>query len=493
MTSAALGGQATVEERELLKTLSWWDGFVVALATPGFLIASLGFSIGVLGAWGAVLVWGASMVIGSLQAWVYREPATMFPGKSGGISLYAHEGWKRYSSLVGPIVTFGYWFGWSAVLSIFGLLIGNLAQAQWFADSTWSWDLGWSNFTVAKLIGIICIAAVYVANIRGIRPAVWLSYLTGALLCIPLAVVMIGPYLTGDFNSSYLTLDIPGGWTIVLVWLYLMGWSSYATETCAVFAPEYKDPIRDTPKALASTSGFNLLVFVFLPLGVVGTLTVAQVTEGASGAYLVTAMREIVGWSSGLLLILVIAGLLLSMNTATMDGSRALYGIAQDDMTIRGLGRLNRYRVPGNAMTVDAVLNIGLLLVFDNTLAILAASNLGYILAHIAALTAVLLLRKDRPNWPRPIRLASPWLAVAAVLAAANALFVVVGFANFADTGYSLGESWFGIEKELWIGVLILLVGVVLYVYRRVGQDKAKFTWSEPFDPVPPAGVSAGD
>ena len=40
--------------------------------------------------------------------------------------------------------------------------------------------------------------------------------------------------------------------------------------------------------------------------------------------------------------------------------------------------------------------------------------------------------------------------------------------------------------------MLILLVGVVLYVYRRVGQDKAKFTWSEPFDPVPPAGV-AGD
>ena len=86
MTSAALGGQATVEERELLKTLSWWDVFVVALATPGFLIASLGFSIGVLGAWGAVLVWGASMVIGSLQATGLR-PSFLHKFEKRGIEL----------------------------------------------------------------------------------------------------------------------------------------------------------------------------------------------------------------------------------------------------------------------------------------------------------------------------------------------------------------------------------------------------------------------
>ena len=42
----------------------------------------------------------------------------------------------------------------------------------------------------------------------------------------------------------------------------------------------------------------------------------------------------------------VVAGLVLSMNTATMDGSRALYGIAKDGMTIRQFGKLNRYHVP---------------------------------------------------------------------------------------------------------------------------------------------------
>ena len=61
------------------------------------------------------------------------------------------------------------------------------------------------------------------------------------------------------------------------------------------------------------------------------------------------------------MVLLLCAGIMLSMNTATMDGSRALYGISQDGMTIRWLGKLNRNNVPGNAMTLDAVLNLGLL------------------------------------------------------------------------------------------------------------------------------------
>ena len=38
------------------------------------------------------------------------------------------------------------------------------------------------------------------------------------------------------------------------------------------------------------------------------------------------------------MILCLIAGLLLSMNTATMDGSRALYGIAKDRMTTKGSG-----------------------------------------------------------------------------------------------------------------------------------------------------------
>ena len=98
------------------------------------------------------------------------------------------------------------------------------------------------------------------------------------------------------------------------------------------------------------------------------------------------------------------------MNTATMDGSRALYGISQDGMTTKWLGRLNRYSVPAIAMTMDVILNLFLISYFGYPLDILAAGNLGYMLAHVFALSGFLLLRRDRPNWPRPIKLAAAWM-----------------------------------------------------------------------------------
>src|SRR5205823_2242518 len=93
-TEVPLMAEALVEERHLLKSLRWWDGFVIALCNPGFLIASLGFSMGALGTWGAVALWAISAGVGMLQAWIYAETASMFPDKPGGISLYAHEGWR---------------------------------------------------------------------------------------------------------------------------------------------------------------------------------------------------------------------------------------------------------------------------------------------------------------------------------------------------------------------------------------------------------------
>ncbi len=61
-----------------------------------------------------------------------------------------------------------------------------------------------------------------------------------------------------------------------------------------------------------------------------------------------TACNEIVGDTFGTIAIIcLIASLILSMNTATADGGRALYGIARDDMTIKWLYHLNRFHVPG--------------------------------------------------------------------------------------------------------------------------------------------------
>ncbi len=184
--------QAASQDRELLRTLRWYDGFVIALANPGFLVAFLGYSIGALGGWAAVALWAVSMLIGASSNWVYSEMAAMFPDKPGGIALYAHEGWRRYFSLVGPVATFGYWFAWSSVLSVFGLVIGSLIERQWFAGQDWSFSTGLAdNIGLGHVIGGGLVIAVCLVNVFGIRPAVWLSYLTGAMLVVLLAVFIV--------------------------------------------------------------------------------------------------------------------------------------------------------------------------------------------------------------------------------------------------------------------------------------------------------------
>jgi amino acid transporter len=481
---------AAIEERQLLKSLRWYDGFVIALCNPGFLIAFVGYSFGTLGGWGAMTLWGVSAFIGLLQNWIYSETAAMFPEQSGGISLYAHEGWRRYFSLVGPVATFGYWIGWSVVLSIFGKIIGDLIQTKWFPgqDGTY-FSIGGNDIGLPAMIAIGAIAVVWLFNIFGVRPALWVGYLTGALLMIPLFVLIVVPFLKGDWHSSNMDWSISGpwgGWRIVFVWLFLNAWSAYGVEIAASFAPEYHDTKRDTALALRSAGMFSLLVYILLPFGIGGTIGVDAVnTAGAEGQYYVPLFDQLVGsTAASALLICVIASLVLSMNSSTADAARALYGISRAGMTIKQLGVLNRFHVPARAMTVDLFVNVALVLFVSSNLAILYLSNIGYVFAHIAALTGFLLLRRDRPNWPRAIKLSRIWLPIAGILAVANTVFLVVGAGSPTLNGYG---TW----KDFWIGMGILAASVLLFFFRRIVQDKERPHWREETPTMPDAHAAA--
>jgi amino acid transporter len=487
---------AVVEEQPLLKTLRWYDGFVLALANPGFLLGSLGYSVLDLGGWGAMLLWAITAFLAVFLNVIYSELAAMFPQKSGGIALFAHEGWRRYTTLIGPIATFGYWIAWSVVLAIFGILVGQFVTGAWFPGEPLGtpYDDGWFsmpdlplfgavNIGLPHIIGTGLIVAVWLFNILGIRVSVTFGYLAGVLLMIPLFGLIVLPYLTGDFSSDNLTYKLNdaglawGGLQMALVWLWLMTWSAWGVDVCATFAPEYKDTVNDTKLALRSAAVFSLLVYTFLPLGMVGAAG-----EEAVGAYdYVGALTTVFGGASDLMVVVLIASFLISMNTATADGGRALYGIARDGMTIRQLGTLNRFRVPGLAMTLDMIINILFVWFIGNILLILAASNLGYVLAHFFALTAFILLRRDRPDWPRPIRLPNYWVPIAGVLAAFCVLVTIVGFGWFQIAAGGYGEG----TAEKVVGISVLVIGVLMFLFRRIVQDREAPHWREETPSVP--------
>ncbi len=490
--------EAVIEERQLLKSLHWYDGFVIALCNPGFLIANLGFTLASIGAKGSIILWGIAATVGLLQNWVYSESAAMFPDKPGGIAMYAHEGWRKHFNLFGPIAAFGYWIGWSVVLSINGYLIGGLITAEWFqsaklggahpsADGGY-FSLGPVDIGLPHLIGIAIIVIVWLFNIYGVKPSLAVGYITGILLMIPLAIFIIVPYFTGDWHASNITYTpVPGysNLSVALMWLFIMCWSAYGIEVCASFAPEYHDTKRDTALALRTSAAFSLAVYVLLPLGI-GGLGLKVDASNSYGPYYVEAFNKVVGSGlSKVALILLIASLILSMNSATADGGRALYGIARDDMTTKFLYRLNRFHVPGRGMTVDMVVNVLLILFVGNNLAILYMSNIGYVFCHVLALSAFLLLRRERPNWPRVIKVGPVWVVIAAILCAYNALLLFWGVTQYKLAGVLGGYKASG--YPFWIGIGILVLAVLLFFYRRVVEDKKPITFRDNDVPTVPS------
>lgn len=488
---------AQVEERHLLKTLRWYDGFVIALANPGFLLGSLGYSVGDLGGWGAALLWGISALVAVFINTIYSELAAMFPEQSGGLSLYAHEAWRKYTTLVGPVATFGYWIAWSVVLAFLGIFIGQIVQGAWFPGEPIGSPYGEGYFSTGgaevglpQVIAVGLILSVWLFNIFGARVGVAFNYLAGVLLMVPLFVMMILPFLNGSFDSANLTYNLNnpglawGGLQLAIVWLWIMCWSAWGVDVCATFAPEYKDTARDTRLALRSAALFSMFVYIVLPIGFVGGGTAELV-----GAYdYVGAMNLIVGSErlTDFFVVCLCISFVIGMNTATADGGRALLGISRAGMTIKQLSTLNRFSVPGFAMTLDMLVNILFVLFIGNIFGILAASNLGYVLAHMFALSAFVLLRKDRPNWPRPIKLSPIWVPIAGILAVWCLILTIIGFGwmQVAAGGY-------GGTKEKIIGVAILGIAILLFLFRRIVQDGERPHWREETPTMPTARETA--
>jgi amino acid transporter len=299
---------------------------------------------------------------------------------------------------------------------------------------------------------------------------------------IPVGFLILAPAISGNWHSSNVHWALAsnqwGGVKIALVWLFIMAWSADGVEVCATFTPEYKSK-RDSTIALRSAASFSLLVYILLPLGLGGYTGIPSTSAILSDSSYVTAFNHIAGTGAAdFFIICLILSFLLSMATSTADAGRALYGISKAGLSIKWLGKLNRFHVPANAMTVDLVVNTCLILFISSNLAILYMSNIGYVLCHVFALSAFLLLRKDRPNWPRPLRVGRPWVAVAAILMIYNIVILVVGAGAPKLNGYG---DW----TDFFIGIGILIASVLLFFYRRIVQDKESIHWKEETPTMP--------
>jgi amino acid transporter len=498
------------EEGTLTRSLTWVDAFWVSSGVPALVLFSMGAIATTVGnpAWA---IWTASILLGFLQSFTYAEIAGLFPDKSGGASVYGAVAWVRYSKIVAPLSVWCNWFAWSPVLAIgTGLAAGYILSILFAPDSmvnTWqitllSLDFIKSGLTLRVntvfILAAVLMLAVFAIQHRGILASARIQMVFAVVSLLPLIIIGLVPLLTGDMPLAHFTpfvplaheasgAVVPGQWdmagiTLVAGGMFIAAWSTYGFETAVCYTREFRDPARDTFKAILSSGLLCLLVFTLVPLAFQGALGLTglldpEIYNGMGVAKAMAGMIGATGTIANVIVVMLVLTLLLSIMTAMAGSSRTLYQGSVDGWLPRYLSHVNHHGAPTRAMWTDFGFNLILLLLSDNVF-VLAASNVGYIIFNFMNLNAGWIHRLDRPGWKRPFRCPTWLLGTGTVLAFVNAAFLGMG-ANTWGAG------------TLIAGVVWAALIIPVFLFRHYVQDKGRFpeAMKEDMHLLPEAGA----
>jgi amino acid transporter len=478
-------GTVVGEHEGLQRTINWTGAFWVASGVPALVLFSIGSIAATIGT-PSVLVWTLSVLLGLIQCFTYAEISGMFPQKSGGASVYGAMAWVRYSKFLAPVSVWCNWLAWSPVLTIgSALAAGYVLTALFPADAainTWSValaDLGFLKdglevrLNAQFLIAAAVLLVVFALQHHGILRAARVQMVIGVAVLLPLLLVGVVPLVSGDVAQSSFDPFVPlngawnlEGWTLFAGGLFLAAWSAYAFETAVCYTREFKDPGRDTVKAIFAAGLVCLVVYTVVPFAFQGSLGVDRLVTApiVDGTGVAAAMVDMVGGGAivgNLLIVMLILALLLTIMTTMAGSSRTLYQGSLDGWLPRYLGRTNRHGAPTRAMWTDLCFNLVLLMLSDYVF-VLAASTVCYMVFNFLNLNAGWLHRVDSPEVERPWRAPTALIAAGGVLAFLNALLLGWGAAVWGP-------------GALWTGLVGAALIVPVFAYRHYVQDKGHF------------------
>jgi len=511
----AAGDGAQPKAAGLERGIDWTGAFWVASGVPPLVLFSIGAVAATVGklSW---VVWAASIALGFIQSFTYAEIAGLFPNKAGGTSIYGAIAWVRYGKLVAPISVWCNWFAWSPVQATGSALAAGYILTGLFAPdaavNTWQvtlLDLGAIKTGLSlRINAVFILGAVILLGVKfiqdgGILRSANTTKIIGISAMIPLILIGVVPILTGDmvkanfFPLAPLAHDALGrvaegtwnmaGVTVFAAGMFLAAWSTYGFETAVCYTGEFKNPKTDTFKAIFYSGLLCVVVYTLVPfafqgflglgtlvtpavLDATGAVTTPAVYGGMlapdiySGMGVAAVMAKMVhaGQVIGVVVVvMLILALVLSLMTSMAGSSRTLYQASLDGWLPRYLSKVNANGAPVNAMMTNLVFNLALLLLSDSVF-IIGAANVGYLIFNFLNLNAGWIHRRDRPRQERPWR-APTWILAAGAL---------LSFVNLAFMGF--GADVYG-SGTLLTGLAFAALIVPVFVYRHYVQDRGAF------------------
>ncbi|HTX39179.1 MAG TPA: amino acid permease [Bryobacteraceae bacterium] len=230
---------------------------------------------------------------------------------------------------------------------------------------------------------------------------------------------------------------------VAALWAY-DGWNNVS-----MVASEVRNPQRNLPRALVWGTIAVIGIYLLANAAYFHVLTAAEVA--ASPRVAGEMMRRILGDpGAAAVSIAAMISIFAALNGSILTGSRVPYAAARDGLFFKAVGRVNvNYHTP--AVSILALSAWAAVLVLSGryeqlfTYVIFAS----WILYGMTA-AAVIVLRRKRPDLPRPYRTwGYPWVP---------AVFVLVAFALILST---LLDS----PRESLMGIGLIVLGLPFYFY----------------------------
>ncbi len=499
----------------LHRAIDWRGAFWIASGVAALVLFSMGAISATVGkpAW---LVWMIAISFGLLQAFTYAEIAGLFPHRAGGVSVHGAVAWMPYSKLVAPVSIWCHWWAWSPVLAIgSGLSAGYILNALFPADAVINtWQLTLIDLSALKqglslridatfIVGATVLLLVFAIQNGGVLRSARTTMLLALSALIPLMLIALVPLLSGDLPRDHFFPLIPvaydsmgnvvagewslHGWVLMAGGLFIAGWSAYAFETALCYTREFKNPVRDTHRAIFYTGLLCLAAYILVPVALQSYLGLGEMIQPAvldskgqilvpaqydgmlaneiySGTGIANVLSEMLGGQpliANLIVAMLVLAMVLAMMTAMSGSSRTLYQGSVDGLLPRYLSHVNEEGAPTYAMWTNLVINL-LLLMMSDYVFLLAASNVGYMIFNFLNLNAGWIHRIDRSEWQRAFRAPNLLLGTGIVLA----------YVNIAIMG--LGANVWG-KGALLSGMLMAAVSIPIFLWRHYLTDKGEF------------------